>query len=275
MRAVVYARYSTDLQSEASIADQLRQCSRYAESLQLHVVGTFEDRGISAGTAQRPGYQEMLNAARAGAFEIIVVEDVSRLWRSNAEFGPRSAELSDLGVQLVTCVGDDTRRDGWGLMLVIKQAIGEQARREISYRTRRGLEGLALAGKSTGGRTYGYSGGQVYPVEAARVRQMFELAGAGMSQEAIAARLNAEGVPTARGSQWRQSTVSGILRNERYLGAVQWGRTSYGGSAADSLRKRRVVRQEGPLVSRQDEAARIVDQAMWESVNPVTLSAVG
>jgi site-specific DNA recombinase len=275
MKAVIYARYSTDLQSEASIEDQLRQCRRLAESSGLSVVGVYEDRAISAGTAQRPGYQSMLDAGRSRGYDVIIVEDVSRLWRSNAEFGPRSAELADLGVHLVTCCGDDTRRDGWGLMLVIKQAMAEQMRRETSYRTRRGLEGLALAGKSTGGRVYGYSGGQIDPVEAARVRQMFELAGAGMSQEKIAAKLNAEGVPTARGSQWRQSTVSGILRNQRYLGAVQWGRTSYGGSAADSLRKRRVVRQEGPLVSRQDEAARIIDQAAWESVNPITLSAVG
>jgi DNA invertase Pin-like site-specific DNA recombinase len=208
----------------------------------------------------------MLGAARRKEFDLIIVEDISRLWRSNAEFGPRAAELSDLGVQLVTCVGDDTRRDGWGLMLAIKQAMAEHARREISYRTRRGLEGLALAGKSTGGRTFGYRDNAIDPIEAARVLRMFEMAAAGVSQTAIAAQLNDEGVPTVRGGEWRQSTISSILRNERYLGAVQWGRATYGGSAADSKRRRRLMRPEGPLVQRSEESLRIVPDDLWKRV---------
>lgn len=270
MRAVIYARYSTERQRVSSIDDQLRQGRRVAESLQLSVVGTFEDRGISAGTAQRPGYQSMLEAARRGEFDIICAEDVSRLWRSRAEYGPRSAELEDLGVHLVTAVGDDTRRDGWGLVIAIKQAMAEHARRETSYRTLRGMEGLALAGKSTGGRCFGDA-----PGEAARVLQMFELAAAGVSQANIAAQLNYEGVPAVRGGRWSQSTVSGILRNERYAGRVEWGRASYRGTAADSKRRRRLARPGGPLVSRQDEAARIVPEALFRSVTPVTLAATG
>jgi DNA invertase Pin-like site-specific DNA recombinase len=70
-----------------------------------------------------------------------VVEDISRLWRNRAEFGPRSAEFEDFGVHCVTAVGDDTRRDGWSLVIQIKQAVAEHARREASYRTRRELEG--------------------------------------------------------------------------------------------------------------------------------------
>ena len=54
----------------------------------------------------------MLTAAREGVFDVIVVEDISRLTRNRAEFGPRSAELEDLKVNMVTAVGDDTRRDG-------------------------------------------------------------------------------------------------------------------------------------------------------------------
>jgi DNA invertase Pin-like site-specific DNA recombinase len=268
MRAVIYARYSTEQQREASIDDQVRECKRLAVAQGSPVVDVFQDRGISAGTAQRPGYQAMLEAARRHEFDLILVEDVSRLWRSGAEFGPRAAELSDLGVHLLTLVGDDTRRDGWGLMLAIKQAMAEHARREISYRTRRGLEGLALAGKPTGGRVYGFSGGQIEPAEAARVQQMFELAAAGMSQSHIAAQLNREGVPTVRGGRWSQSTVSGILRNARYAGRVEWGRTSYRGTAADSARRRRIRRPDGvavqvagPVIVSEELFAKVVDRS--------------
>lgn len=252
IRAALYARFSTDLQSEASIDDQLRQCERTAQAAGFTVSHRFEDRGISGGTADRPGYQALLAAARHGDLEVIVTEDLSRLWRSRAEFGPRSAELEDLGVHLVTCSGDDTRRDGWGLMASIKAAMAEHYRREISYRTRRGMEGLALAGKSTGGRTYGYVNGSIETGwEADTVRRIFAWAEDGDSRRQIAERLNAFRVPAPRGGAWGQSTVSAILANPRYRGTVAWGRTMTKRSAADSARTRAVMRSGGPLVTRE------------------------
>lgn len=266
MRAAIYARYSTEMQSDASIDDQVRQCRAAANAAGLEVAQLFEDRGISAGTAQRPGYQAMLAAARSKVFDVIVVEDISRLWRSSAEYGPRAAELEDLGMHLVTCVGDDTRREGWGLMLGIKQAMAEHNRREISYRTRRGMEGLALAGKSTGGRVYGYKNGAVDPVEADVVRRIFAMIAVGRSQGQAAKVLNAAGIPSARGGKWIQSTISGVLRNERYLGAVQWGASTCKAMASDSKRRRRLMRSEGPLVSRQDDSLRIISDDLWAAV---------
>lgn len=261
LRAVLYARFSTDQQREASIDDQYRACERTAVGANLRIVGRFEDRGISGGTAERPGYQALLAAARAGDFDVIVTEDISRLWRSMSEFGPRSAELSDLGVHLLTVVGDDTRRDGYGLILGIKSAIAEHQRREISYRTRRGLEGLALAGKSTGGRCYGYRDGVISPGEASMVRYIFEVAATGASLAHIASLLT--NVPGPRGGRWNRSTIHAILRNSRYTGAVVWGATESKGGARDSRLKRRVERPDGPVVARRDESLRIVTDELF------------
>jgi site-specific DNA recombinase len=258
MRAALYARYSTEMQSEASNVDQNRQCERLAATEQLDVVARFEDKALSAGTAERPGYQAMLTAARAGQFDVIVTEDISRLWRNRAEYGPRSAELEDLGLHLLTCVGDDTRREGWGLMLGIKQAMAEQYRKEVSYRTRRGLEGRARAGKSCGSRCYGYkpTTWDIEPAEAAIVRRIIE---SKESQAVVAAQLNYEGVTAPRGGRWSQSTIGAIRANPRYSGAVIWGASTYPRLAADSARRRRIRRPE-PLVARQDESRRIVTQ---------------
>jgi DNA invertase Pin-like site-specific DNA recombinase len=251
MRAAIYARYSTDLQSEASIDDQVRQCERAARAAGFATVAHFEDRGISGGTTSRPGYQALLSAARAGQIEVVVTEDISRLWRNRSEFGQRSAELEDLGIHLLTCAGDDTRRDGWGLMAAIKAAIAEHYRREISYRTRRGLEGRALAGKPTGGTLgYGYRpDGSIDPVCASRVRQIHAWAAAGWTRRAIADLLNQGGIAAPRGGLWGQSTVSALLANPRYRGEVVWGKTETKRSAADSGRQRAVKRPE-PLVRR-------------------------
>ena len=54
------------------------------------VVARFDDKGIWAGVAELHGYQALLAAARRDYFDLIVTEDISRLWRNRAEFGPRT-----------------------------------------------------------------------------------------------------------------------------------------------------------------------------------------
>lgn len=258
MNAVIYSRYSTENQREASIEDQERSCERLAAQHGLTIVGRYVDKGISGGTAQRPGYQTLLEAARAAQFEVILSEDISRLWRSASEYAPRAAEFEDLGVNLITCVGDDTRTQGWGMMLLIKQAMAEHYRKEVSYRTKRGLEGRALAGKPTGSRKYGYRSGVIYEPEAAIVRRIFALRQGGMMQQGIANTLNGEGVPSPLGARWSENNVGRLLRADRYQGRVVYGKTTVKRSAADSKNVKLVTRT--PLVDRYDPSMQIVSQ---------------
>src|SRR5690606_35706935 len=135
--------------------DQFRVCERIAEREHFEIVARFEDRGISGGTAQRPGYQAMLEAARAREFDVIVAEDTSRLWRELSEQWRALKELSDLRVHVVGH-GIDTRREEAKILLAVSGAMAEAYRDEIARRTRRGLEGKAMASRPTGGRAYGY-----------------------------------------------------------------------------------------------------------------------
>lgn len=295
MKAAMYARYSTDKQRDASIDDQFRECERVCHSIGFEVVARFEDKGMSGGTADRPGYQALLRAARRREFTVIVVEDISRLWRNRAEFGPRSAEFEDLGVHCVTAVGDDTRRDGWGLVIQIKQAVAEHARREASYRTRRGLEGKAIKGESAGGRAYGYipaaqSGTgrvEVMEAEAAVVRRIFELYADGCSPRSIAERLNADNIPSP-GAAWKRTGIGvhakrrgkwvgsaiygdprrscGILNNERYIGRLHWGRLQWKRGAANSNKRVAIIADPALKVSKEDARMRIVPDELWQRV---------
>jgi site-specific DNA recombinase len=268
MKAAVYARYSSELQRESSIEDQFRECRRAASAAGLDIIAEFSDRGITGGTVERPGYQALLAAARSGKFEIILTEDVSRLWRSRAEYGPRSAELEDLGLHLLTCTGDDTRREGWGLILAIKSAMAEHMRRETSYRTRRALEGLALAGKNPGGRCYGYKDGSTpYAQEAAIVKRIFERRAAGASPWEIANELNRDRIQAPRSHYWAGGTVKRLLGSPRYAGRLAWGATVSTGGARDSRRTRHVARPDGPLVVREIEP--LVPLELWNKVNGI------
>ncbi len=202
MKAAVYCRYSTDKQSENSIEDQLRVCERLAEQHDFEVVARFTDAAISGGTASRPGYQAMLDAARRREFDAIIAEDTSRLWRLLAEQAPRLAELADLGIDVITH-DLDTRQESASILGAVTGAMSEHYRKEIGRRTRRGLEGLARSHKPTGGRAFGYvaaadseSGNREINLEQAEVvRRIFTMYADGMSPRTIAAELNKEGVP--------------------------------------------------------------------------------
>src|SRR6266849_1950834 len=66
MRAVVYARYSSDLQREASIEDQIRLCRKRIEHEGWEYIHAYTDRALSGATALRPAYQSLLEDARHG-----------------------------------------------------------------------------------------------------------------------------------------------------------------------------------------------------------------
>jgi site-specific DNA recombinase len=289
MKAAIYARYSTDKQREQSVEDQFRVAERLAERHGFNVVARFSDQAISGGTAQRPGYQSMLAAARANKFAVIVAEDTSRLWRNLGEQAPRLNELADLGVSVVTH-DLDTRQESAAILGAVGGAMAEQYRREIGRRTRRGLEGLARNAKPTGGRAFGYvaadkSGtGQVEidPDQADIVRRIFTDYAAGMSAKAIAAALNREKVPspgqswnrsTRRAKGWMASAIAGstarglgILNNDLYRGRVIWNKFRWVRSAADSSKRKCIPNARKEWIVRDDERLRIVPNDLWERV---------
>ena len=289
MRAAIYARYSTDKQSENSIEDQLRECRKLAERNEFEVIAVFSDKALSGGTVNRPDYQNMLVAARAGKFDVIVAEDTSRLWRNLAEQAPRLAELQDLGIHVVTH-DLDTRQESAGILGAVGGAMAEQYRREIGRRTRRGLEGLARAKKPTGGRSYGYISAtdspsgerQIDPEQAAVVVRIFQMYTDGMSPRAIAEQLNDERVPSP-GSKWNRTNRrragwamsgiagnpkrgTGILNNELYVGRVIWNRFRWLRSARDSSKRKCQENPREQWIVYEDERLRIVDQQLWDCV---------
>lgn len=289
MRAAIYARYSTSMQSEASIPDQFRECRKLADRHGFEVIAEFSDAAISGGTANRPGYQSMLEAARNREFDAIIAEDTSRLWRNLAEQAPRLAELQDLGIHVVTH-DLDTRADSADILSAVNGAMSQIYRKEIGRRTRRGLEGLARAKKPTGGRSYGYiaanaseSGDrEIDPEQALIVVRIFEMYADGMSPRAIAEQLNSEGIPSPgstwnranrRKAEWAMSSIAGnpkrangILSNDLYIGRVVWNRFRWERSRVDSSKRTCIQNPESEWIVYDDPRLRIVDQVLWDAV---------
>ena len=85
MRAVIYARYSSDQQREASIEDQIRLCKERIAKEGWTLVQVFRDSAMSGATTLRPGYQAMLEAAREAGFDVVVAEALDRLSRDQED----------------------------------------------------------------------------------------------------------------------------------------------------------------------------------------------
>ena len=85
MRGVIYARYSSENQTESSIEGQLRECKVFAEKKVITIVGTYIDRALSAKTDDRPNFQRMIKDSAKGLFDAIIVWKLDRFARNRTQ----------------------------------------------------------------------------------------------------------------------------------------------------------------------------------------------
>jgi DNA invertase Pin-like site-specific DNA recombinase len=102
MRAVIYARYSSDNQREASIEDQVRECRAFIQRQGWTLQQTYSDRALSGASMLRPGYQRLLADARDGQFDVVVAEALDRLSRDQEDSAALYKRLSFAGIRIVT-----------------------------------------------------------------------------------------------------------------------------------------------------------------------------
>ena len=98
----IYARYSTEMQSEASIEDQVRVCERLIQGREWQSLQVYSDQGMSGSTHLRPGYQNLLEDARKGRFEIVVAESLDRISRDQEHIAGFHKIMQFLGIQVFT-----------------------------------------------------------------------------------------------------------------------------------------------------------------------------
>ena len=101
-RAVIYARYSSELQSERSIEDQVALCRQKAEREDWKFVEAFSDYALSGASLARPGLQALIEQARDGGFDLLLTESLDRLSRDQEDIAGLYKRLSAWQVEIVT-----------------------------------------------------------------------------------------------------------------------------------------------------------------------------
>ena len=102
MKAVIYARYSSDNQREESIEGQIRDCRAYAEYNGIDIVGEYIDRAFSAKTDDRPDFQRMVSDSSKKLFDVVLVWKLDRFARNRYDSAFYRYTLRKNGVKLIS-----------------------------------------------------------------------------------------------------------------------------------------------------------------------------
>ncbi|MGC9272149.1 recombinase family protein, partial [Acidiphilium sp.] len=289
MRTALYARFSSDQQSAASIEDQLRLCREYAARQGWTIVDSYADRAISGASLLRPGIQELMADAARGRFDVVLAEGMDRLSRDQEDIAALFKRLSFASIRIVTLGEGDVSE----LHIGLKGTMNALFLKDLADKTRRGMRGRVEAGRSGGGNSYGYdvvrrfgpdglaiTGERtINSTQAEVVRRIFRDFNHGKSPRAIAVQLNKEGVTGPRGEAWSQSTINGnaergtgILNNELYIGRIVWNRLRYVKDPSTGKRVSRLNPADKWVVNENPEL-RIIDDDLWTAVKARQASA--
>ncbi len=281
-RVAIYARYSSDLQRERSLKDQVRLCREYAARCGWQVTGVFTDAAVSGASLNRKGYWDMVAAVKERRVTIVLAEAVDRLSRDQEDIHHLLKVLHFNEVRLFTC--DTGENDS--VHVSVKAIIAEQFRTDLGNKVRRGQAGRVRDGKSGGGHCYGYDIVREFgpddkpvtglltinPEQADIVRRIFRDYANGVPPKRITKSLNEEGIPSPRKKLWNVSTLlgniemgDGMLNNSLYIGQRVWNRRR---TVKDPDTRNRTYRRNDPdgRVKGAVPELRIIDDALWVRV---------
>lgn len=266
MNVVIYARYSSHAQKDASIEQQLRVCRQYAHDYDMRVVGEYCDHALSGTSDKRPEFLRMIRDAAKGRWERVLVYKVDRFARNRYDSATYKAKLKKHGVKVMSVMEPIPDGPEGILLEALLEGSAEYYSANLSQNIIRGMHDNALACKVNAGHLpLGYIKGPDgrYAIDEGKaviVREIFHMYADGKNAVEIAAELNARGLRTSTGAVWNKNSLRTILKNERYIGVYQWRdiRTEGGVPAIidkelfDTVQKRMAKIARAPASARTD-----------------------
>ncbi len=254
MRAAIYGRYSSNKQRESSIDDQFRNCEGFADREGWHIVKRYADQAVSGTSKDRPSFKNLMTDAEEGCFDVLLVDDLSRLSRDEIELKQLVRRFTYRNLRIIGISdGFDSASKGHKVHASVRAMMNEIYLDDLREKTHRGLAGQAIKGKNCGDRAFGYRHvpeldpyktddygrpvvtavrREVDPDQARWVRQIFAWYADGHSPRWIASELNRLCVPAPRSETWAASAMygdmtkgTGFLNNELYIGRYVWNRS--------------------------------------------------
>ena len=229
--AVIYARYSSNSQTEQSIEGQLRVCYEYAKNNNITVIAEYIDRATTGTNDNRESFQKMIKDSNKQAWDIVLVYKLDRFSRNKFESTIYRKALKDNNVKLVSAMENIPDTPEGIILESLLEGMNQYFSAELSQKVKRGMRETRAKGNFTGGTMiYGYttvgdkqSGKKVVinPEEAEIVKHIFEQYASGTTVKEIIEELTNNGI-LRKGKPFAKNTIFHILHNEKYVGVYYY-----------------------------------------------------
>jgi DNA invertase Pin-like site-specific DNA recombinase len=256
-------------------------------------VAEYLDDGWSGTNFSRPGVARLVELARTGGIQCIIVKDLSRWGRNYLEVGDfLEQKFPAWGVRFISLAEmyDSAKLNkgaASGMGMAFRGLIAQMYSQDLSEKVRSGKDAASRTGKIiTGQPTYGYDKDKndrrkfaINPYEASVVKRIYNLAEQGVRTAEIVRRLNADDIATPQASKkergykanwgqgdcWGKGAVGSILRDERYTGKWIYGKTriaEVGSRKAKPVPKSEWIVIDGaiPAIIDEEQFARVCRQ---------------
>ncbi|HDI6667754.1 TPA: recombinase family protein [Staphylococcus aureus] len=263
-----YIRVSTERQVEGySIEGQITQIEQYCQFNGYELVDIYADRGISGKSMNRPELQRMLNDAKNGKLDCVMVYKTNRLARNTSDLLTIVEELHRQNVEFFSLSERMEVKNSTGkLMLQILASFSEFERNTILENIYNGQHQRALKGYYQGNLPLGYNNIpdnkkelMINQHEANIVKYIFESYAKGHGYRKIANALNHKGYVTKKGNPFSINSITYILVNPFYIGKIQFAKYK------DWNEKRRKGLNDKPIIA-DGKHPPIISQELWDKV---------
>ena len=277
---VVYARYSSHAQNDASIEQQVEECRAYAAQHDLKITEIYADRAISGRSDRRPEFQKMIRHAESGRFDVVLTYKSNRIARNMLDALRYEDRLERAGVRVVYCKENFGDNAAGKLALRMMMSLNEFYSENMAEDIRRGLIDGAKQGKIMGCIPLGYTKGAdgrfaIDEPKAEIVREIFRRVSRNETLASIADDLNARGIRTQYNRAWGKNSFATLLSNERYIGVYKFAEVRIEGGMPAIIDKALFAEVQEKVRRRQEVAGRRRDFAEYLLTGKVICAKCG
>ena len=221
--AVIYARYSSERQTEQSIEGQIHVCSDFAKRNNILIIDTYIDRAMTGTNDNRKSFQKMLKDSAKKAWDYVIVYKLDRFSRNRYEMAIHKKTLKDNGIKVLSAMENISDTPEGIILESLLEGMAEYYSAELSQKVKRGMKELRRKGNSMGGYLlYGFKkDGKKYAIDEEKaeiVKFIFNEYAKDSSIRDILAILEQKGITNNRGKPFTENTVYKMLCNSKYIG---------------------------------------------------------
>lgn len=292
----IYTRLSVSAKNggSESIINQLQIATNYIDhSKDLEYVKTYSDDGYTGRNFNRPSFQEMMQDAKAGLINCIIVKDISRLGRNYLAVRKLLYEVFPAQnirfISIIDNYDSAKNHNEKELVIMLQSIIDQEVSMDISRRVSSAIDAKKKSGTflpPSGSIPYGYLRDEkncTYAIDEDTflvVKRIYHLRAQGYNISAICKELDKRGIPSpsrlkylrhqtkdesAKDALWNRATVRKILRDQNYI-----GHRVHGKKAKDSPTslKRRTSEDEWQIIENAHPA--IISKELFEQVQAMS-----